>query len=230
MIAIAIDGPAGAGKSTIARMCAMELGYIYVDTGALYRTVGIEAKRMGINVNDEKDCNKLLSEIKIDLTFQDGFQIVLLNGEDVSEEIRTPEASMMASAVSAVPKVREFLLDLQKNMAEKYNVLMDGRDIATVVLPNADVKIFLTASPEIRAKRRYDELSEKGDCLQSYENVLEDIIKRDYADSHRKIAPLIPAKDSIVLDTSSLTLEQAKDKLLEIIHNKLGSKVHVKKA
>lgn len=216
-IAVAIDGPAGAGKSTIARAAAHELGFIYVDTGALYRSIGLNALRNGIDLADTKAIEDSLNGLKVELSFDDqGAQIVLLNGEDVSSLIRTPEVSMSASKVSAVPAVRAFLLDLQRNMAKTQSVIMDGRDIGTVVLPDAEVKIFLTASPEIRAKRRYDELIDKGQDVK-YEDVLADVIERDYNDSHREIAPLKPADDSTLADTSGLTLEESIDLIINII-------------
>lgn len=216
-VAIALDGPAGAGKSSIAKRAAKALDYIYVDTGALYRTIGLAATRSNVEPKPSKEVNELLSEIKVDLTFNNkGEQIVLLNGEDVSGEIRTPEASMTASKISAVPSVREYLLDLQRNMAKAHNVIMDGRDIGTVVLPDAQIKIFLTASPEARAKRRYKELCEKGMNVK-YEDVLSDVIQRDYNDTHRDVAPLKPAKDSITVDTTELDFEQSVDKIISVI-------------
>ncbi len=209
MINVAIDGPAGAGKSTIAKAAAKELGYIYVDTGALYRTVALSAQKMGILADlDDAAVDKLIESSTVEMKYIDGVQAVFLNGEDVSSLIRTPEISMGASKVSAIPKVRAFLLDLQQNIAKTNNVIMDGRDIATVVLPNADVKIFLFASPECRAQRRYKELIEKGESVM-YEDVLADVNQRDYQDSHREIAPLKPSKDSIMLDTSELNLEES---------------------
>lgn len=216
-IAVAIDGPAGAGKSTIARAAAKALGFIYVDTGALYRSIGLNAIRTGVDITDSNAVENSLTGMKVELAFDaQGAQIVLLNGEDVSSLIRTPEVSMAASKVSAVPKVRAFLLDLQRNMAKTQSVIMDGRDIGTVVLPDAEVKIFLTASPEIRAKRRFDELIEKGQEVK-YEDVLADVIERDYNDSHREIAPLKPAEDSKIADTSGLTLEESIDLIINII-------------
>ncbi len=216
-IAVAIDGPAGAGKSTIARAAAASLGFIYVDTGALYRSIGLNALRKGVDLADATAIENSLEGLKVELSFDvQGAQVVLLNGEDVSSLIRTPEVSMSASKVSAVPAVRSFLLDLQRNMAKTQSVIMDGRDIGTVVLPNAEVKIFLTASPEIRAKRRYDELIEKGQDVK-YEDVLADVIERDYNDSHREIAPLKPAEDSKLADTSGLTLEESIELIISII-------------
>ena len=220
-IAIAIDGPAGAGKSTIARLAAKELGYIYVDTGALYRTIGLAAFRRGLTAEDKEQIIAMLPEIKVALAFNDHQeQIVLLDGEDVSGLIRTPEISMMASAVSAIPEVRAYLLDLQRDMAHTNNVIMDGRDIGTVVLPDAKIKIFLSASPECRARRRYDELVEKGMDVK-YEDILSDVIARDYADSHRDIAPLKPADDAINVDTSGEDLETSVNKLLGIMRERL---------
>lgn len=216
-IAIAIDGPAGAGKSSLSKAVAKELSFIYVDTGALYRTIGLAAARKGIDKNDKESIIKILDEIEVKLAFNDeGTQIVLLNGEDVSGYIRTPEASMYASSVSAIPEVRAFLLDLQRNMAKNDNVIMDGRDIGTVVLPNAKIKIFLTASPETRAMRRYKENIEKGiEC--NYDDVLKDVNERDYNDSHRAIAPLKPAEDSITVDTSDYDFDGSKNALLKVI-------------
>ena len=220
-IAIAIDGPAGAGKSSLSKEVARELSFIYVDTGALYRTIGLAASRKGISMEDKDGIVSLLSEIEVKLAFNDeGTQIVLLNGEDVSGYIRTPQASMYASAVSAIPEVRAFLLDLQRNMAKNDNVIMDGRDIGTVVLPDAKIKIFLTASAEKRAMRRYKENIEKGIDV-SYEDVLKDVNERDYNDSHRAIAPLKPAEDSITVDTSDYDFEGSKDLLLKVIRERM---------
>lgn len=217
VINVAIDGPAGAGKSTISRKAAAELGYIYIDTGALYRTVGLNALRLGVDIqNDDEVVSSLTDELKVELKFIDGEQRMFLNGEDVSTAIRTPEASMAASRVSAVPKVRQYLFDLQKNLAKNNNCIMDGRDIGTVVLPDADVKIFLTASPEARAQRRYKELVEKGTDV-SYDEVLADMIKRDYDDSHRAIAPLKQADDAILCDTSNIDLQQSIDLIINTI-------------
>ncbi len=208
-INVAIDGPAGAGKSTISRKAAAELGYIYIDTGALYRTVGLNALRKGVDIqSDDAVISTLTDDLRVELRFIDGEQRMFLNGEDVSSDIRTPEASMAASRVSAVPAVRKYLFDLQKNLARTNNCIMDGRDIGTVVLPDADVKIFLTASPEARAERRFRELQEKG-MNTPYEEVLADMIKRDYDDSHRAIAPLKQADDAILCDTSNIGLEES---------------------
>ena len=219
-INIAIDGPAGAGKSTVSRAVAKELGYIYVDTGALYRAVGLNALRKQVDTADAAAVADTLSGLVVELKFIDGEQRVLLNGEDVSQAIRTPEASMAASAVSAVPAVRDFLFDLQRNIAESNNCIMDGRDIGTVVLPNAQIKIFLTASPEERAIRRYRELEQKGTPV-DYQQVLEDMIQRDYNDSNRAIAPLKPAEDAVTVDTTGHTLEQSVEALLTIIKERI---------
>ena len=216
-IAIALDGPAGAGKSTIAKRAAAALDYIYVDTGALYRTIGLAASRRGIEPVASPEVEEMLKQITVDLTFNDkGEQVVLLDGEDVSGEIRTPEASMMASKISAIPAVRAYLLDLQRDMAKTHNVIMDGRDIGTVVLPDAQVKIFLTASPEARAGRRYKELVEKGMDVK-YEDILQDVITRDYNDSHRETAPLKPAEGCVMVDTTELDLEQSIEKIISVI-------------
>ncbi len=221
VINVAIDGPAGAGKSTISRKAAAELGYIYIDTGALYRTVGLNAMRMGVDLqNDDAIIATLTDDLKVELRFIDGEQRMFLNDEDVSTQIRTPDASMAASRVSAVPRVRQYLFDLQLNLAKNNNCIMDGRDIGTVVLPDADVKIFLTASPEARAKRRYDELIEKG-MEASYEDVLADMIKRDYDDSHRAIAPLKQADDAILCDTSEIDLQQSIDLIIRTIKDNI---------
>lgn len=217
---IAIDGPAGAGKSTLARKAAEKLGYIYVDTGALYRTVGLYSIRKGYDTKDAEKVISTLGSIDIKLGFTDEGQRVYLNGEDVSDAIRTPEASMGASNVSAIPKVREFLFDLQKEIAANNNCLMDGRDIGTVVLPDAQVKIFLTASPETRAKRRYDELVQKGSDV-TFQAVLDDLIKRDYQDTHREIAPLKAADDAEILDTSPLSFDESLEAILAVIAKKL---------
>ncbi len=221
MIAIALDGPAGAGKSTIARTVAKKLGFIYIDTGALYRTIGLAATTAGTNTDDPAAVAALLDSLTIQLTFREDEQRVLLNGEDVSDRIRTPEASMMASKVSAIPAVRTFLLSLQRKMAEENNVIMDGRDIGTVVLPNAQIKLFLTASVACRAQRRYEELIAKGMNV-TLEEVQSDMEKRDYADSHRAVAPLKPAEDAQIVDTSWLELHQSVALLTEIITRRLN--------
>ncbi|MBR2957491.1 MAG: (d)CMP kinase [Clostridia bacterium] len=222
MINIAIDGPAGGGKSTIARSLAAKLGYIYVDTGALYRAVGVNAMRAGLDTKNAEQVTSILGSTKVSLRFVDGEQRVFLGDEDVSLAIRTPEASMAASNVSAIPAVREFLFDLQRNIAKENNCLMDGRDIGTVVLPDAQVKIFLTASAEVRAKRRYDELLAKG-MKAEYNKVLEEMIQRDYQDSHRAIAPLKQAEDAVLVDTSEMNLEQVLEALETIVKEKTGN-------
>ena len=220
-IAIAIDGPAGAGKSSLSKDVAKVLSFMYVDTGALYRTIGLAASRKGLKKEDKAEIISMLNDIDVKLSFNDeGTQIVLLNGEDVSSYIRTPEASMFASAVSAIPEVRAFLLDLQRNMAKSDNVIMDGRDIGTVVLPDAKIKIFLTASPEKRAMRRHKENIEKG-IDSTYEEVLKDVNQRDYQDSHREIAPLKPAEDSVLVDTSDYDFEGSKELLLKVIKERM---------
>lgn len=206
MINIAIDGPAGAGKSTLSRRLASRLGYIYVDTGALYRAVGLKFSRLGFNTELSGDIAQVLKTTAVDIRFINGEQRVFLDDEDVSEIIRTPEASMMASAVSAKPQVREYLLDMQRQLARNNNVVMDGRDIGTVVLPDADVKIFLTADVRERAKRRLLELEQKGEKV-CFEEVLSDMEQRDYNDSHRAIAPLKQADDAVLADTTQLDLE-----------------------
>lgn len=221
MVNVAIDGPAGAGKSTVARGAAKELGYIYVDTGALYRTVALAAQREKI-LGDEKKICDMLSSVKVELKFDEtGEQRVYLNGEDVSSLIRTPEISMAASSVSQIPAVREFLLELQRSIARENNVIMDGRDIGTVVLPNADVKIFLFASPECRAERRYKELIEKGENVK-YEDVLKDVNDRDYQDSHRKIAPLKPTDESVMADTTGKALPESIEMVVSVIKEKIN--------
>lgn len=217
-INIAIDGPAGAGKSTIAKIVSAKLGYIYVDTGALYRTVALylcENKIADENIADS------LKDANVSLKFVDGKQCVYLGERDVSDLIRTPEISMEASRTSAIPAVREYLFETQKKIARENNVIMDGRDIGTVVLPDAQVKIFLTASAEERAERRFKELSEKPDCP-SYEQILKDIIERDCNDSNRKTSPLKQADDAVLVDTTELSLDESADKIIFIIREKLG--------
>ena len=220
-INIAIDGPAGAGKSTIAKAVAKEMSYIYVDTGALYRTVGVFAIEEKTDFDNTEDMKNLLGRIDVELKYVDGVQKVYLNGLDYSDKIRTPEASMAASDVSKIPIVREFLLSKQRDIAKENNCIMDGRDIGTVVLPDAQIKIFLTADVEERAERRYKELLEKGTEVK-FEEVLEDMKKRDYQDSHREIAPLKPAEDSIIFDTTGMTLEQSVPKMLELLNSLLN--------
>ena len=219
MVSVAIDGPAGAGKSTLARRLAAQLGYIYVDTGAMYRAVGLYALRAGQDPKDNAAVEGLLPQISLRLDCPDGEQHIYLNGEDVSSAIRTEQAGMAASAVGANPAVRAFLLETQRQMARTQNVLMDGRDIGTVVLPDAAVKIFLTASPEARAARRWKEYQEKGQQV-SYEQVLEDVRQRDYQDTHREAAPLRQAEDAVLLDTSKLDFEQSLAAMAAIIAEK----------
>lgn len=221
MISVAIDGPAGAGKSSLSRAAAKELGFLYVDTGALYRTIALGFLQSNTDIDDLKAVEKLLSEIEVDLMFNEqGEQRVLLNGVDVSDSIRTPEVSMKASAVSALASVRAFLLDKQRSLAESNNVLMDGRDIGTVVLPNATIKIFLTASPEDRARRRFEELKARGSSV-TFEEVYEDMLKRDYDDSHRKIAPLKPADDAVIVDTTGFEIEKSLAAILKTVRERL---------
>ena len=221
MVSIAIDGPGGAGKSTIAKALAKKLGYIYVDTGALYRAIGLYMLNSGVDTKDKLNVPTKLAEINVELKYIDGVQKVILCGGDVSSEIRKPEVSMAASDVSAIGEVRAFLLELQRDMARKNNVIMDGRDIGTVVLPNAEIKIFLTASAEERAMRRYKELVEKGVVVE-YETVLKELNERDYQDSHREIAPLKPADDAELIDTTGYNLEQSVDMLAKFVTKRLG--------
>ena len=221
-IAVAIDGPAGAGKSTIARRLAAELGYCYVDTGAIYRTVAYFLDLLGISPKDADGVARYLDELTVSITYdEEGKQHMIMNGMDVTEDIRTQEISQKASLVSANPLVREMLLDLQRDMAKEYNVIMDGRDIGTVVLPRAKVKIFLTASPEVRAKRRTAELEAKGQTA-NYEKVLKEIQQRDYQDSHRAIAPLNQAKDAVKVDTSELDIDGVVATIRKIVEGKIG--------
>lgn len=223
MFSVAIDGPAGAGKSSIAKLAAKRLGFIYVDTGALYRTLGYAASCTQTDISNESELRSFLDSVSVELTFKDGVQLVLLNGEDVSDKIRTPQATMAASNISKIQLVRDYLLDLQRDIAKTHRVIMDGRDIGTVVLPNADVKIFLTASPEVRADRRYKEFLEKGEKV-DYNTTLEDIVKRDYQDSHRAVAPLKPAEDSIYIDTSELSFDESVEKIIQVIEAKICEK------
>ena len=223
-INIAIDGPGGAGKSTISKEVAKALGIIYVDTGALYRTIGYFARENGLTVEDAKISEKitpLLDNINIEIKYADGTQHVILNGEDLGDKIRQPEISMYASAVSSVPNVRAFLLETQKELARKNSVIMDGRDIGTVILPDADVKIFLTASNEARATRRYRELVAKGDDVK-YEDVLNEMNERDHADSTRAAAPLKAADDAILFDNSDYDFEGSVEYILKLIEDKTG--------
>ena len=221
MVSVAIDGPAGAGKSTLARRLAAELGYIYVDTGAMFRTIGLYALRAGKDPKDNEAVNALLPEISLKFAFIEGEQHIYLNGEDVSTAIRTEEVGMAASAVGANPEVRAFLLGMQRDMAKTQDVLMDGRDIGTVVLPDATVKIFLTASPEARATRRWKEYQQKGVEV-SYEEVLADVRQRDYQDTHRAAAPLRQADDARLLDTSEMNFEQSLEAMKKMIVEKVG--------
>lgn len=220
MVAIAIDGPAGAGKSTIARRVAEQLGYYYVDTGALYRAIGLFVLRAGKQPANAEDVIPLLPQIQLTLGHTNGEQRVFLNQEDVSEQIRTAEVSLASSQVSAIPQVRDFLLDLQRELAQKHNVVMDGRDIGTVVLPQAQVKIFLTASLEERARRRWKEMCEKG-MQADFATVLEDVRRRDEQDMNRAVAPLVPADDSVLADTTGKTLQQSIELLLSIIRSRM---------
>ncbi len=215
-IVIALDGPSGAGKSSLAKEIAKRLSVVYLDTGALYRTVGLFARRRGVNPKDEAAVAPILDDLDIDVKIEDGTQQVYLNGECVGDAIRTPEMSMYASAVSALPTVRAFLLETQRAFARRSSVIMDGRDIGTVVLPDADVKIFLTASDEVRAERRLKELLEKGQTV-TFEEVLSDMRARDLADSTRAAAPLKKADDAVLLDNSNLDFEGTVDRALEII-------------
>ena len=221
MVSVAIDGPAGAGKSTLARRLAAELGYIYVDTGAMFRTIGLYALRACKDPKDNEAVNALLPEISLKFAFIEGEQHIYLNGEDVSTAIRTEEVGMAASAVGANPEVRAFLLGMQRDMAKTQDVLMDGRDIGTVVLPDATVKIFLTASPEARATRRWKEYQQKGVEV-SYEEVLADVRQRDYQDTHRAAAPLRQADDAQLLDTSEMNFEQSLEAMKKMIVEKVG--------
>ena len=219
-ISIAIDGPSGAGKSTLAKSLAARLGYLYVDTGAIYRTIGYYAFSNGIDPKDETAVVAALPEIRVEMTYgDDGLQHMLLNGADVTKEIRLPEISMYASAVSAHPGVRAFLLEMQRQLARTSNVIMDGRDIGTVVLPDAKVKVYLTASSEERARRRCLELEQRG-TPEPFEKVLKEIEERDWNDSHRAVAPLRQADDAVLLDTTNLNFEQSEEALLKIIEEK----------
>ena len=221
MYAIAIDGPAGAGKSTIARRIASQLGWLYVDTGALYRAVGLSGLRRGVDTASREAILPLLPQIKVELCYRDGEQRVLLDGEDVSEAIRENPASMAASNVSAMQEVRDYLFDLQQQIAREHNVVMDGRDIGTVVLPQAQVKIFLTAAPEERARRRQRQLAEKGIQV-DFDQLLEEVKQRDWQDSHLDAAPLRQAEDAILCDTTHLDLDQSVDQILQIVKERLS--------
>ena len=220
IINIAIDGPAGAGKSTIAKNASKELGFIYVDTGALYRTVGLNALRLGKDTRSAEEVVPTLEGLDVSLRFVDGEQRVFLGEEDVSAAIRQNEVSMAASNVSAIPKVREFLFDLQRDIAKKNNCIMDGRDIGTVVLPDAQIKIYLTASAEARADRRFKELTEKGQVVE-YDTILKEIKERDYQDMNREIAPLKQADDAVLVDTTELTLAESIEYMIKVIKERL---------
>lgn len=222
MISIAIDGPSGAGKSTISRKAAEKFGFIYVDTGAIYRTIGLATKIRGVSLDNTAAVIELLPTLEIELKYNDaGEQHMYLDGNDVSRDIRLPEVSMLASKVSAIPAVREFLVDMQRGMAEKYDVIMDGRDIGTVILPNADLKIFLTADVRDRARRRYEELRAKG-MEKPFDEVLAEMEKRDEQDTQRAAAPLKAADDAVLLDTSGITLEESIDEVCRLISEKTG--------
>lgn len=218
---IAIDGPSGAGKSTIARRLAEELGFMYIDTGAMYRAIGLYAARQGLTIDRAAAVIGLLPQIHLELCFVDGTQHILLNGQDVSDRIRTEQASAWASAVSAIPEVRQFLLAFQQSFARSNSILMDGRDIGTVVLPKADLKIFLTASTEARARRRYLEQLQKGEAVTEAQ-VLESMRQRDERDSTRAAAPLRAAEDAVLVDTTALDLEQSVAHIRAIVKEKLG--------
>lgn len=222
MISIAIDGPSGAGKSTISRKAAEKFGFIYVDTGAIYRTIGLATKIRGVSLDDTAAVVALLPTLEIELKYNDaGEQHMYLDGNDVSRDIRLPEVSMLASKVSAIPEVRAFLVDMQRGMAEKYDVIMDGRDIGTVILPNADLKIFLTADVRDRARRRYEELRAKG-MEKPFDEVLAEMEQRDEQDTKRTAAPLKAAEDAVLLDTSGNTLEESIDEVCRLISEKTG--------
>jgi len=214
---IAIDGPGGAGKSTVAKALAERLGFVYLDTGAIYRTVACYTAMMGVPAEDGEGVARLMKDVNVGITFpEDGRQHMLLNGIDVTDRLRTPEMSMRASTVSAYPIVRDTLLDLQRNVAKEHDVIMDGRDIGTVVLPDADLKLFLTASPETRAKRRYDELKGKGKEI-AYNTVLQELIQRDAQDTNRAFRPLRCAEDAVTVDSSLLTQQETIETILELV-------------
>ena len=222
LYSVAIDGPSGAGKSSVAKAVAKQLNILYVDTGAIYRTIGLSISRRGLDPKSKTDVLPVLPELDIRMAYgDDGLQHMLLNGEDVTAEIRRPEISLYASDVSAMAEVREFLMEMQRDIARKNCVIMDGRDIGTIVLPDADVKIFLTASAEERTRRRYLELQKKG-MEKSYEDILAEQEIRDYNDTHRAVAPLKPADDSVIVDTTELDFGQSKEKILSLIREKLA--------
>ncbi len=220
MTKIAIDGPAGAGKSTISKKVASELGYVYIDTGAMYRTVGLKAVRSGIDTKDAKGVESILNGIDIDIRHEGVEQHIYLDGENVSDKIRTPEISMAASNVSAIPAVRVALVDMQRKLAENHDVVMDGRDIGSFVLPDAEIKIFLTASAEARAKRRYKELIDKGESV-SFEEVYNDMVQRDKNDSTRAVSPLVVAEGASVIDTSDLNLQESVEAVISHIRGRM---------
>ena len=219
MIRIAIDGPSGSGKSTLAKAVARELGIIYVDTGALYRTVGYFVYTQEKDPHNANEVEELLPNINIELKYENGAQKVILNGEDLGDKIRMPQMSMYASAVSSIPAVREFLLEMQKKMARENSIVMDGRDIGTVIIPDADLKIFLTASNETRANRRTLELQSKGICI-SFEEVLNDMIERDKQDKNRDIAPAIPASDAVIFDNSGMSVEESLAEIVRLVNER----------
>lgn len=222
LYSVAIDGPSGAGKSSVAKAIAKQLNILYVDTGAIYRTIGLEICRRGLDPKSKADVLPVLPGLDIRMAYgDDGLQHMLLNGEDVTAEIRRPEISLYASDVSAMAEVREFLMEMQRDMAQKNCVVMDGRDIGTIVLPDADVKIFLTASAQERARRRFLELQKRG-MEKPYEDILAEQEQRDYNDTHRAVAPLKPADDSVIVDTTELDFEQSKEKILSVIREKLA--------
>ncbi len=220
MFAVAIDGPAGAGKSSVAKAAAQELGFVYVDTGAIYRTIALYVLRQGVDPHQAPAVEALLPQVQVSLEYTQQGQKMLLNGEDVTALIRTPEVSMATSACSAIPAVRAYLLQLQRDLAAENNVLMDGRDIGTVVLPHAQLKVFLTASPEERARRRVAQLEKAGQQA-DYASILRDIQQRDYQDSHRETAPLRPAEDAVLLDNSSYTFEESVRRLVALVRERL---------
>ena len=223
MISIALDGPAGAGKSTVAKGAAKQLGFIYVDTGALYRTVGYYVRSQNVDPKDAVAVEALLPNVQVDLRYENGVQTVYLNGENLGDKIRTPEMSMYASAVSAIPAVRAFLLETQRSIARKNSVIMDGRDIGTVILPDADVKIFLSASDECRAQRRCDELKEKG-IATTLEEVLADMRERDHNDRNRAVAPAVAAPDAIPFDNSGMTPDECTEAIYQLVCERTASK------
>lgn len=224
MINIAIDGPGGAGKSSVAKAVASRLGIIYVDTGALYRTIGYFVRQNDVDPHDAEAVAALLPKITLEIKFENGTQSVYLNGENLGDAIRTPEMSMYASAVSAIPAVRTFLLDTQRNIAAKNSVIMDGRDIGTVILPNADIKIFMFATPEARARRRYIELTEKGQNVK-YEDVFAEMNERDSNDRNRATAPAVPAEDAVMFDNSDLDLEGSIRYVVDLVLKKCGDRL-----